>query len=208
MDAVFMALTGVGATISGSDVAAYTGVSGGVSGGTPTAGIFLLLEDKNNKQASAAAFNPYGEYESCTFTVANKMEHMDEFDDVFQNRSEEAVKNPVKLNVFADQVLVGEFWLDNKMQPLTVTVPIFKCHQLMFWLECGDKRSGQYVFYDLKLSKAPCNIEIPSEYTPSLKVQSEMDAKSGASDQVQDDKKSKKTKQRLGASGLFRLLGL
>lgn len=208
MDAVFMALTGVGATISGSDVAAYTGVSGGVSGGTPTAGIFLLLEDKNSKQASAAAFNPYGEYESCTFTVANKMEHMDEFDDVFQNRSEEAVKNPVKLNVFADQVLVGEFWLDNKMQPLTVTVPIFKCHQLMFWLECGDKRSGQYVFYDLKLSKAPCNIEIPSEYTPSLKVQSETDAKSGVSDQVQDDKKSKKTKQRLGASGLFRSLGL
>ena len=118
------------------------------------------------------------------------------------------MKNPVKLNVFADQVLVGEFWLDNKMQPLTVTVPIFKCHQLMFWLECGDKRSGQYVFYDLKLSKAPCNIEIPSEYTPSLKVQSETDAKSGASDQVQDDKKSKKTKPRLGASGLFRLLGL
>ena len=166
MDAVFMALTGVGASISSSDVSAYTGVSAGASG-TPTASIFLLLEDKNSKQASAAAFNPYGEYESCTFTVANKLEYVDEFDDVFQNRSEEALRNPVKLNVFADRVLVGEYWLDNKMEPLTVTVPIFKCHQLMFWLECGDKRSGQYVFYDLKLSKEPCNIAIPTEYTPA-----------------------------------------
>lgn len=166
MDVVFMALTGVGASVSGSDVSAYTGVSAGASG-TPTASIFLLLEDKNSKQASAAAFNPYGEYESCTFTVANKLEYVDEFDEVFQNRSEEALRNPVKLNVFADRVLVGEYWLDNKMEPLTVTVPIFKCHQLMFWLECGDKRSGQYVFYDLNLSKEPCNIAIPTEYTPA-----------------------------------------
>lgn len=37
----------------------------------------------------------------------------------------------------------------------------------MFWLECGDKRSGQYVFYDLKLSKESCNIAIPTEYTPA-----------------------------------------
>lgn len=166
MDAVFMALTGVGSTISSSNVSAATGISAGVSG-TPTASIFLLLEDKNSKQASAAAFNPYGQYESCTFTVANRVEYVDAFDDVFQNKSPEALLNPVKLNVFADQVLVGEYWLDNKMQPLTVTVPIFKCHQLMFWLECGDKRSGQYVFYDLKLSKTPCNIPIPTEYTSS-----------------------------------------
>ena len=131
MDVVFMALTGVGASVSSSNVSAYTGVSAGVSG-TPTASIFLLLEDKNSKQASAAAFNPYGEYESCTFTVANKAEYVDAFDDVFNNQSTEALTNPVKLNVFADRVLVGEFWLDNKMEPLTVTVPIFKCRQLMF----------------------------------------------------------------------------
>lgn len=48
---------------------------------------------------------------------------------------------------------------------MTITVPIFKCYQLMFWLECGDQRSGQYVFYNLKVSKAPCNIPIPESYT-------------------------------------------
>lgn len=165
MDAAFMLLTGVGASVSSSDVAAYTGVSGGASG-TVNMGIFLLLNDQNQKQSAAAAFNTFGQYESCTFTVENMREYMDEFDEVFGNRSAEAVRNPVKLNVIADQVLVGEFWLDNKMAPLTVTVPIFRCRQLMFWLECGDVRSGQYLFHDLKLSKAPCNIAIPEKYTP------------------------------------------
>ena len=40
----------------------------------------------------------------------------------------------------------------------------------MFWLECGDVRSGQYLFYDLKLSKAPCNIPIPEVYTSGQSV--------------------------------------
>ena len=165
MDVAFMLLTGVGASVGSSDVSAYTGVSAGASG-TPNLGIFLLLNDQNNKQSSAAAFNTFGQYESCTFTVENVLEHVDEFDQVFANKSRQAITNPVKLNVIADHVLVGEFWLDNKMQPLTVTVPIFKCKQLMFWLECGDVRSGQYVFHDLKLSKKPCNLAIPENYTP------------------------------------------
>ena len=203
MDVVFMALTGVGASVSSSNVSAYTGVSAGVSG-TPTASIFLLLEDKNSKQASAAAFNPYGEYESCTFTVANKAEYVDAFDDVFNNQSTEALTNPVKLNVFADRVLVGEYWLDNKMEPLTVTVPIFKCRQLMFWMECGDRRSGQYVFYDLKLSKEPCNIAIPTEYTPtksSSEVKSAEAAKSSQAAQKESGKK--KSKNRAGLSSII-----
>ena len=206
MDVVFMALTGVGASISSSNVSAYTGVSAGVSG-TPTASIFLLLEDKNSKQASAAAFNPYGEYESCTFTVANKAEYVDAFDDVFNNQSTEALTNPVKLNVFADRVLVGEYWLDNKMEPLTVTVPIFKCRQLMFWMECGDRRSGQYVFYDLKLSKEPCNIAIPTEYTPT-KSSSEVKAaeaekSSQTSQDTQKESGKKKSKNRAGLSSII-----
>lgn len=203
MDVVFMALTGVGASVSSSNVSAYTGVSAGVSG-TPTASIFLLLEDKNSKQASAAAFNPYGEYESCTFTVANKAEYVDAFDDVFNNQSAEALTNPVKLNVFADRVLVGEYWLDNKMEPLTVTVPIFKCRQLMFWMECGDRRSGQYVFYDLKLSKEPCNIAIPTEYTPTkssceVKV---TEAEKGTQ-AAQKESGKKKSKNRAGFSSII-----
>ncbi len=162
MDAAFMFLTGVGANISNSHMSAYTGTTAGATG-TPAGAIFLLLEDPSKKQASAAAFNPYGQYESCTFTVANKSEHVSSFAQTF-GASQNDIMNRVKLNVFADQILVGEYWLDNKMQPLTVTVPIFKCHQLMFWLECGDERSGQYVFYNLKVSKAPCNIPIPEEY--------------------------------------------
>lgn len=164
MSALFMFITGVGANVGNSDVSAHTGTTGGVSGPL-MGGIGLLLADSANKQSSAAAFNPFGEYESCTFTVANAFEHMDEFAEVFDANNPETAKNPVKLNVFADQRLVGEYWLDNKMAPMTITVPIFKCHQLMFWLECGDQRSGQYVFYDLKVSKAPCNIPIPETYT-------------------------------------------
>ncbi len=165
MDALFMFMTGVGANISNSDVAAHTGTTGGASG--PVLGGISLLLCNGEHQSSAAAFNPFGEYESCTFTVANVHEHVDEFDKVFGNKSEKALLNPVKLNVFADQRLVGEFWLDNKTEPTTITVPIFKCHQLMFWLECGDQRSGQFVFYDVKVSKDPCNIPIPETYSPS-----------------------------------------
>lgn len=163
MDAMFMFLTGAGANISHSDVSAYTGTTAG-AGGPMLGGISLLLCNGEH-QSSAAAFNPFGEYESCTFTVANAYEHIDEFDKTFGNKNADAVLNPVKLNVFADQRLVGEFWLDNKTEPTTITVPIFKCHQLMFWLECGDQRSGQFVFYDLKLSKDPCYIPIPEKYS-------------------------------------------
>lgn len=186
MDVAFMLLTGVGASVGSSDVSAYTGVSAGASG-TPNLGIFLLLNDQNNKQSAAAAFNTYGQYESCTFTVENVFEHVDEFNEVFLNRSKEALTNPVKLNVIADHVLVGEFWLDNKMQPLTVTVPVFKCKQLMFWLECGDVRSGQYLFHDLTLSKQPCNLVIPEKYTPGnifLSTTQEEYSQSSASEQV------------------------
>lgn len=193
MSALFMFITGVGANISSSDVAAYTGTTAGVSGPL-MGGIGLLLADKNNKQSSAAAFNPFGEYESCTFTVANAYEHVDEFDEIFNAKDPETAKNPVKLNVFADQRLVGEYWLDNKMEPKTITVPIFKCHQLMFWLECGDQRSGQYVFYNLKVSKAPCNIPIPETYT-SGQTSLTKDGKSTngkESDKVSDKKKKEK----------------
>ena len=180
MDAVFMFLTGVGASVSSSDVSAATGVSAGSSFAPP---ISLLLSDSSNKQSSAAAFNPFGEYETCTFTVANMTEHVDAFDATFGVTT----APPVKLNVFADQRLVGEYWLDNKMQPTTITVPIFKCKQLMFWLECGDVRSGQYVFYDLKVSKAPCNIPIPETYSPTKHKQTK-------AKQKDDGKKKKKGK--------------
>lgn len=196
MDAAFMFLTGVGANVSSSDVAAHTGTTGGVSGPL-TGGISLLLFNGEH-QSSAAAFNPFGEYESCTFTVENAYEHVDEFDKTFGNRSDKALLNPVKLNVFADQLLVGEYWLDNKTGPTTITVPIFKCRQLMFWLECGDQRSGQFVFYDLKLSKTPCNIAIPKKYTSgqSTSVQSQSQSQSQKAPEKKPLSESEKRQQR------------
>lgn len=161
MDALFMFMTGVGANLSQSDAAAYTGTTGGASGAMPMGAISLLMTDPSKRQAAACAFNPYGEYQSCTFTVANMREYYDELAGMTGGQSAPLVK----LNVFADQRLVGEFWLGNKMKPRTFTVPIFGCKQLMFWLEPNDVRSGQYVFYDLKVSKAPCNEPIPDSYT-------------------------------------------
>lgn len=64
----------------------------------------------------------------------------------------------------------------------------------MFWLECGDQRSGQYVFYNLKVSKAPCNIPIPETYT-SGQTSLTKDGKSTKgkeSDKVSDKKKKEK----------------
>ncbi|MBQ0054186.1 MAG: NPCBM/NEW2 domain-containing protein [Bacteroidales bacterium] len=178
LDVAFMFICGAGYSSSNSDVAAATGVSGGAD--ITLGGISLLLMDPSKKQASAAAFNPYGEYESCTFTVANIYEYIDSFESTFGART----APPVKLNVFADQRLVGEFWLDNKMQPTTYTVPIFKCHQLMFWLECGDSRSGQYILYDMKVSKAPCNIKIPESYTSGSAISQVGGSNSAASTAV------------------------
>ncbi len=194
MSALFMFITGVGVNVSNSDVSAVTGTTAGVSGPL-MGGIGLLLADTDNKQSSAAAFNPFGEYESCTFTVANAYEHVDEFDEMFDANNPETARNPVKLNVFADQRLVGEYWLDNKMDPMTITVPIFKCHQLMFWLECGDQRSGQYVFYNLKVSKAPCDIPIPETYTSGQTILPKDDKGTTVNDadgQADNRKKEKK----------------
>lgn len=123
--------------------------------GNALGALFLPIEgmavvDDKGHQSSMAAFNPYGEYESVTFTVANKAEYVDEFD---KGMWGPGIAPPVKLYVFADMVPVAEITVDNKMMPTTYTVPIHKCEQLMFWLQCGDVRSGQYVLYDMTLDK-------------------------------------------------------
>ena len=159
-DALLMFFVGAGGAISSSNMSAYTGVTagGGLAG---QMAILHLMNNQNGGQASVVAFNPFGEYESCTFTVANKSEYWDDVDKL--KNFGERVDHPFKLNVFADQVLVKELWLTNKMEPQTFTVPIFKCHSLMFWLEPGETRSGQFVLYDMTVSKKPCNIPIPTK---------------------------------------------
>ena len=160
-DAALMFLIGAGSAISSSDFSAFTGVSagGGLAGGMA---IVPLMNNRSGGQASVVSFNPYGEYKSCTFSVANKSEYWDDVDMVMHLGQRE--DHPFKLNVFADQRLVGELWLTNKMEPVTMTVPIFNCHSLTFWLEAGETRSGQFVLYDMTVSKAPCDIPVPEGY--------------------------------------------
>ena len=159
MDVAMMALVGAGASLSGSDVAAYTGVSAGASS---AALVTLPLMRQSGGQASVASFNTYGEYQSCTFTVANKSEYWDAVDELVHLGDK--VDHPFKLNILADQRLVGELWLTNKMEPVTMTVPLFNARSLTFWMEPGDSRSGQFVLYDMKVSKKPCDIAVPEQY--------------------------------------------
>jgi hypothetical protein len=173
-----MFLTGAGGEISSSNVSAATGVSAGASS-LPITMLNLSKEARekgervqdrakaNNLnlgvlslfgpggyQSSAAAFNIYGEYDTCTFTVANKSVFVDPYEEILGGvTGEKAKAPPVRLDVFADQVKVGEFMLTDDMQPTTYTVPVNKSTQLMFWLECGDVRSGQYVLYDMSVKK-------------------------------------------------------
>ena len=147
ISALFMVVTGVGASVSGSDVSASTGTTGGVSG--PLSSGLLSLMSSGGHQSSVAAFNPFGQYDECTFTVACKSPYVEPGTALYGDGK----APPVCLKVFADHVQVGEYWVYNEMKPTTYTIPIRKCHQLMFWLECGDVRSGQYVLYDMKVRK-------------------------------------------------------
>jgi len=168
--AMFMFLTMAGAAVSGSDIGALSGTTAGTGG----AGLFNIYKNGANRQdmqrlhskglrlgslsifgagehqSSACAFNPYGEYDELTFTVACKSPYVDPMVNAMGGQRK---ADPVRLDVFADQVKVAEVMVSNEMQPTTYTVPINKCHQLMFWLECGEYRSGQYVLYDMKVRK-------------------------------------------------------
>ena len=160
-DAAIMFLVGAGSALSQSDFSAYSGTSAG-GGLTGDLAILRLMNPKNNGQASVVAFNPYGQYKSCTFTVANKSEYWDEVDRLVNLG--ERKDRPFKLNIIADQKLVKQIDVYNLMQPQTFTVPINNCHSLVFWLEDGPVRSGQFVIHDIKVSKKPCDIKAPEQY--------------------------------------------
>lgn len=190
-EALFMFVAGAGEAMSSSSVAAATGVSAGVgaiAGGMSS----MYLVGEGGGQSSVVAFNPYGEYETCTFTVANKSEYIDAFDEIIGGAKDAP---PVKLMVFADRRVVGEFWVSNKMKPTTYTVPINKCTQLMFWLVCDGTRSGQYVLYDMTVSKKPMVVvsDTPAEVTR----QEASSSKSDNSPRGERKKKKEKTKDRV-----------
>lgn len=151
-DAVMMFVLGAGSGISSSDVSAFTGVSAG-GGLTGQIGILHLMNNRNGGQASVVSFNPYGEYKTLTFSIANKAEYWDDVD--YLLHLGERVEHTYKLHVIADQRLVKTIECKNTMQPQTFTVPIYNCRQLTFWLEPGSTRSGQFVLYDMTVSKKP-----------------------------------------------------
>lgn len=167
-DAMMMFMVGAGSSLGSSDVAAYTGVSAG-AGVAGQMAVLKLMNPNTNGQASVVAFNPYGEYKSCTFTIANKSEYWDDMDKLLSLG--ERKNRQYKLHVIADQVLVKTIYVSNLMEPKTFTVPIHNCHQLMFWLEPGKYRSGQFVLYDMTVSKKdapeqPIEEELPQEPEP------------------------------------------
>ena len=129
LNAAFMFLAGAGgATSGGSDFGVYSGTTAGDGG---VAGMIGAAQEAKNGNKSA----------------------IDKMYKITDPQGKTIKAPPVKFCVFADQVMVGEYWVYNEMTPTTVTVPINKCHQLMFWLECGDERSGQYVIYDMTVRK-------------------------------------------------------
>jgi len=151
-DAFLMFFVGAGSAISSTDFSAYTGTSagGGLAG---QLGILHLMNSQNGGQASVVSFNTYGEYESLTFSIANKSEYWDDMD--YLLNLGERVDHHYRLNIFADQRLVKTVEVYNTMMPQTITVPLYKCQSLTFWLEPGPTRSGQFVLYDMTVSKKP-----------------------------------------------------
>ena len=109
--------------------------------------LLMLAAGGTAHESSCAAFNTWGQYDILTFTVACRLPHntIDTID---------LKQDPMEtLLIGADKEVVAEIQIHDKMEPTTYSVPINKCHQLMFWLECGGSGSGQFIFYDLKLSK-------------------------------------------------------
>ena len=187
-DAAIMFLVGAGSALSQSDFSAYSGTSAG-GGLTGDLAILRLMNPKNNGQASVVAFNPYGQYKSCTFTVANKSEYWDEVDRLVNLG--ERKDHHFKLNIIADQKLVKQIDVYNLMQPQTFTVPINNCHSLVFWLEDGPTRSGQFVLYDMTVSKKNAAVQPPTSNSaavqppiPSDRAPEQRTSNSGAIQQI------------------------
>lgn len=148
----------VGATAVGASFIPSGMVGGAMVGSTLAgmAGLMMLAAGGEAEESSFAAFNIYGEYNSVTFTVAcikpsdsNLLE-----DGSFSDRQQ-------RLLVGADGEVAAELLLNEKNGPVTFTVPVNGCRQLMFWMPCDDG-SGLYVIYDAKLSRKQSDIVRPA----------------------------------------------
>ncbi len=131
-------------------------VGGTVVGSTliGAASLLMLAAGGTAVENSCAAFNTYGEYNSLTFTVGcSKPAFSDNY-----------TGYPETLLIGVNGEVAYEIALYDNMTPQTVTLPIEGCEQLMFWLvNTNEGWSGEFVFYDLKLSKKKQRLSIPSE---------------------------------------------
>lgn len=158
------AAAAIGGAAVGSAFVAAGAVGGTLVGSTLVgAAAFLMLAAGGNAvENSCAAFNTYGEYNSVTFTVA-----------CLRPAGETPSDYKETLLIGADQKVVAELAVYETMEPQTVTVPIDGCGQLMFWLANTYNTSGQYVFYDIRLTKDVLPLSLPKEARLSKAVVSE-----------------------------------
>lgn len=142
-----------GAAVGSAFVAGGVAVGGAVVGSTliGAAALLMLAAGGEALESSCAAFNTYGEYNSVTFTVACYKPYIrpDDYKET--------------LLIAADHKVMAQLTVYETMEPQTVTVPINGCQQLMFWLANTDNWSGQFIFYDIKLSKEHTELNIPKD---------------------------------------------
>lgn len=147
----------VGAAAVGTSFVAGGVVGGAVVGSTLAgmAGLMLLAAGGEAEDASFAAFNTHGEYQTVTFT-AECIRPADAgtlSDGNFTDRQN-------RLLIGADGDVVAELMLNENDGPQTFTVPINGCQQLMFFMPC-DNGSGNYLIYDATLSKTKSELKRP-----------------------------------------------
>lgn len=137
---------GVTAGMMGSAIVVGSVGGATISAISPFGALIALAAGGTAHESSCAAFNTWGQYDRITFTVA-----------AIPNRSGDSMSlksNPIEhLLIGADGNVVADVELYGTMTPTTYTIPINRAEQLMFWLQCGDWWSEQYIFYDLKLSR-------------------------------------------------------
>ncbi len=141
---------GTGAVAGAIGSSVMVGAVGGatITAVSPFGALIALAAGGTGMESSCAAFNAYGAYDELTFTVARYVQSIS------------SPKQRERLLIGGDGEVLQEIEISADMKPTTFTVPIGRCEQLMFWIQCGDNTSAQYLFYDLKLRKSDSPVGI------------------------------------------------
>lgn len=135
---------GAGAAVvaAGMGASIMTGIVGSatISAACPFGALLMLAAGGSARESACAAFNTYGAYDELTFTVSS-------YTPAFDKHQREVLK------IGGDGQVLQEYQISSDMQSTTFTLPIKRCEQLMFWIECGESSSGIYLFHDIMLRK-------------------------------------------------------